>query len=452
MIIPKSYRDLSKKYVKMSRFDRVSLIEFCDNKSIVLDSIPDKCNRDTRVSGPCLTENCDCRFEKSLRQLLDSGGPYCKECTTKRGMYKGIETNIKIYGVKNPLQNENIKEKSRQTRINKYGVEYPMQSEHVREKSRQTVLRRYGVDNISQVEQIKQKKKDTCLQHYGVEHQSQCEKIKQKKKDTCLQHYGVECSFQSDEVKKKVRETVSKIYGVDNVFQNENIKEKIRQTCLRNHGTEYPMQSEYVREKNRQTCIEKYGTEYPIQSEYVKEKSHQTSVEKYGTEYPMQSEYVREKSRQTCIDRYGVPFAIQNAEILERNQKAQYKRKLYITPSGEEWSLQGYEPLVAPRLIEQYQEENITSDIKIVPVIPWTDKDEKERRYFCDFYVESLKLIIEVKSDYTNQVSADKIQRTRKASNELGYDFRLIVLNKAGEWIEDITTSSQHPPYSTSSP
>ena len=43
----------------------------------------------------------------------------------------------------------------------------------------------------------------------------------------------------------------------------------------------------------------------------------------------------------------------------------------------------------------------------------------------------------------------NKIKRTRKASNELGYDFRLIVLDDKKGWVEDVTSSSQHPPVSS---
>ena len=275
----------------MSKYDRPSLMEFCDNNGVLLDVIPDNCNRDTRVSGSCLTENCDNCFEKNLRQLFNEGGPYCKKCTMNNRKRKCETTNLERYGVKNPFQNEDIKEKMRVTNLERYGVSNPLGNKNVQQKR----------DN--------------------------------------------------------------------------------------------------------------------------------TNLERYGSRFPMQ-----------------------NPDILERNHKARFRRKLYITPSGKEWYLQGYEPLVAPKIIEEYGEENITPDIKIVPRIPWFDEDGKEHYYFCDFYVDSHKLIIEVKSDYIEKLNADKIQRTRKASNELGYDFRLIVLNNDGEWVEDTTTSNPYQQCSTSSP
>ena len=132
-----------------------------------------------------------------------------------------------------------------------------------------------------------------------------------------------------------------------------------------------------------------------------------------------------------------------------------FKKKEFKTPGGQTWYLQGYEPLAAPELIKEYGEENIIAAIdgdRCVPAIPWLDEDGTKRYYFCDFYVDSLNLLIEVKSTWTAKKDAVKIQRTRKASNELGYDFRLIVLNKKGEWIEDATSEGQRQPCNTSSP
>jgi hypothetical protein len=62
----------------MSKYDRPSLMEFCDNNGVLLDVIPDNCNRDTRVSGSCLTENCDNCFEKILDNYLTRVDPIVK--------------------------------------------------------------------------------------------------------------------------------------------------------------------------------------------------------------------------------------------------------------------------------------------------------------------------------------------------------------------------------------
>ena len=377
----------------MSRFNRVSLIEFCDNKSIVLDSIPDKCNRHTRVSGQCLTENCDCRFEKNLVQILDTSGPYCKECSTKRRMEKTVKTNLK-----------------------KYGAKYSFQNEDVRKKYKENMMKKNGVENPSHIPSVVVKRKETTMTNLGVG-----------------------CSFQSEKVKKKIKETNLERYNAENPAQNSDVRQKMKDTCLERYDVESPFQNEDVKQKIRATMLERYNVENPMKSEVIKEKVKKTNLERYDCEWGLQNEDVKQKSEITCIKKYGGRKPLQNAEILERALKSGYKRKLFLTPYDEEWYLQGYEPLVAPRLIEQYQEENITSDIKIVPAVPWTDSIGKTHVYHCDFYVESLKLIIEVKSTWTAQKDEEKIKKCMDYWSNQGNTYRLIISDNKGNYLYDRT-------------
>ena len=164
-------------------------------------------------------------------------------------------------------------------------------------------------------------------------------------------------------------------------------------------------------------------------------------VEKGGARCEPCTERERQLKREvTCIERYDCEFPMQNLEIFERQQKSAWKRKEdYTTPSGQVWTtLQGYEPLVAPKLIDEYGEDDITPDLKQVPRIWWTDSKGVRHKYSCDFYVKSRKLVIEVKStDWTEIKDADKIVATREAANALGYGYRLIVLDKKGVWTRD---------------
>ena len=377
----------------MSRFNRVSLIEFCDNKSIVLDSIPDKCNRHTRVSGQCLTENCDCRFEKNLVQILDTSGPYCKECSTKRRMEKTVKTNLK-----------------------KYGAKYSFQNEDVRKKYKENMMKKNGVENPSHIPSVVVKRKETTMTNLGVG-----------------------CSFQSEKVKKKIKETNLERYNAENPAQNSDVRQKMKDTCLERYDVEYPLQNSDIRQKVKDTMLERYNVENPMKSEVIKEKVKKTNLERYDCEWGLQNEDVKQKSEITCIKKYGGRKPLQNAEILERALKSGYKRKLFLTPYDEEWYLQGYEPLVAPRLIEQYQEENITSDIKIVPAVQWTDSIGKTHVYRCDFYVESLKLIIEVKSTWTAQKDEEKIKKCMDYWSNQGNTYRLIISDNKGNYLYDRT-------------
>ena len=83
--------------LRMGKYDRESLINFRDKNGVVLDVLPDECNRETRVSGTCLTEGCDDCFEKTIRSLFGEGGPYCETCTKINRIKKTLTTqNIEI--------------------------------------------------------------------------------------------------------------------------------------------------------------------------------------------------------------------------------------------------------------------------------------------------------------------------------------------------------------------
>jgi len=490
----------------MGKYDRESLTNFCESNGVVLDVLPDNCNRDTRVSGPCLTENCDGHFEKSIRRLLDEGGPHCKNCSTKNGHLKRVlkmdyrfnkkhitkfcekngvvldvipdncNRNTRVNGqcltencdgrfeksigglldISGPYCDictaENTNRKKEETNMKNWGVSNPSQSEEVKQKKEETSMKNWGVSIPSQSEEVKQKAQETSMKNWGVSYTMQSEVVKQKAQETSIKNWGVSHPLKSKELRAAAFETNMSKYNTPYPTQNEDVKQKTRETNIINLGVSYPMQSEHVRKKSKQTCIDKYGKPFPTQSEEVKQKTRETNVKNWGVTYTLQSKEVIKKIEETCLQKYGVRKPLQNSDILERVQKSGYRRKVFVTPSGVEWYLQGYEPLVAQKLLEEYGEENITPKLREVPRIPWFDEDGNEHYYFCDFYIETLKLIIEVKSEWTAELNADKIQRTRKASNELGYDFRLIVLNKDGEWVEDITSSNPYQKCSTSSP
>jgi glucan-binding YG repeat protein len=69
-------------------------------------------------------------------------------------MKKVKSTNLEKYGVENPFQSEEVKEKGKATCLEKYGVENPFQSEEVKEKIKATCLEKYGVENPSQNSEI----------------------------------------------------------------------------------------------------------------------------------------------------------------------------------------------------------------------------------------------------------------------------------------------------------
>ena len=71
------------------------------------------------------------------------------------------------------------------TFIKKYGVENPQQLKEIKDKTNKTIKEKYDVENISQLNSIKEKKFETLQKHFGegVTNPMNCEEIVQKVKD-----------------------------------------------------------------------------------------------------------------------------------------------------------------------------------------------------------------------------------------------------------------------------
>jgi hypothetical protein len=93
---------------------------------------------------------------------------------------------LEKYGVENPSQFEEFKEKKKQTNRNKLGVDWGLSSKEIKEKSKKTLMKKYGVDNISKIDYIKEKKKQTCFSNYGVEVVSQSQRFRDLYRDKIL--------------------------------------------------------------------------------------------------------------------------------------------------------------------------------------------------------------------------------------------------------------------------
>ena len=442
----------------MGKYDRSRLIEFCKKEGVTLDEIPEHSNRETRVSGPCNTEGCDGCFEKDLRQLIDKTGPFCTSCVNQRTRLKddGEYGRLKVleFCKKEGVTLDSIpKHTNRETRVSgpclTEGCDdcFEKDLRHLFDKtgpyctSCLTGKRDFTLTKLLEFCKDKGVTLDSIPEHTNRE---------TRVSGPCLTE---DCNGRFEKDLRQLFD-VSGPYCISCVYRRTRLKDdgeygrlQLIEFC-KNEGVTLDSIPKHTNRESRVSgqCLTK-------NCDGRFEKDLRQFLDKTGPFCTSCTNLESENKRMvTCIKIYGVGHPNQVPEILERNQKNGFKRKLYITPSGEEWYLQGYEIDVAPRLIQEYGEKNITSDIKKVPRIPWTDEDGKEHRYYCDFYVESLKLIIEVKSTWTAQKNDDKIKRTRKASNELGYDFRLVVLNRKKEWVEDVTSANPYPQCSTSSP
>jgi hypothetical protein len=236
--------------------------------------------------------------------------------------------------------------------------------------------------------------------------------------------------------KEKIKQTNLKNLGVEYSFQSKEVREKIKQANLKNLGVENPFQSKEIKEKIKQTNLKIYKAEYHTQTESGKEKIKQSNIKNYGVANVFQSEEIKQKIKKHFLDTYGVEYPQQVPEILEKNQKSSLKLKPYTLPSGKEVLIQGYENFALDKLLQTYQEEDLTIGASLVPKIIYIHQ-EKSKRYYPDIYILKDNLIIEVKSTYTLKRELDKNLVKRRACIEQGYDFKFWIFHK-GQLIQEI--------------
>ena len=103
----------------------------------------------------------------------------------------------------------------------------------------------------------------------------------------------------------------------------------------------------------------------------------------------------------------------------------------------KEIKIQGYEHIALNILIKKYQEDDIVTNKSLIPDFWYYDNNNIKRRYFPDIYILSKKLIIEVKSVWTNKMDKNEILLKEKSVTDLGYIFEKMVFDKKGNLIND---------------
>ena len=383
--------------------------------------LPNSLNQNSRISFIC---PCGTPDIKVFRTMVENGGARCKLCTEHERKMK-----IKTTMLEKPRKFDRALLDETFARDNASHDETKELPTRLNRESHIPFKCACGTPDIKVFRMM--------VENGGARCKLCTEQERQMKiKTTTLERFGVEYPSQSAEIMERQKATMLKNYGVEHPMQSAEVKDKVKVTCLENHGVEYPMQSAEVREKSKATMLENHGVEYCMQSSELRKKAKATMLERFGVEHGFQSAEIMERKKATMLKKYGVEHAMQCTEIFERAQKNSYKSKDYTTPSGQVWNLRGYEPLVAPKLIDEYGEDDIGHMIQQFPRIWWTDSKGMRHKYYCDFYVKSHKLVVEVKGPYTAVVDAEKIAATREVVNSLGYGYRLIVIDK-GNWIRD---------------
>jgi len=301
---------------------------------------------------------------------------YCDDC--------GSEFNIKYFNYTGNIKRNGLYRCVKCSKLigtEKMKETYKKNLDDILSRTRKTNIEKYGVDSYLKTESCRTKLKEHCLLNYGVDNPMKSEEIKERGKSTNLIKYGVENPFQSNEIKQRISSGYMDKYGVDCYVKTDECKDKIRKSF-----------------------IEKYGVEHPMHLDMIRQKIKKSNLEKYGVEYPMQ-----------------------NLEIFNKTQLSSFRTRkhdiLDITYQGT-YELDFINFLILKSIPF---EKGPTIDYIL---------DGINRKYHSDFYIPSINLICEVKSNWTYRRDIIENETKKEFSLKYGYNFLFIMDKDYSELIE----------------
>lgn len=238
-------------------------------------------------------------------------------------------------------------------------------------------LEKYGVEHTSQLKEVTDKRTKSRADHVN--------KIQQHVRESLYKKYGAYDVMHIPHILQKIKDTNLKKFGVEFPLQqlkkeNSEIYQKISQTCINKFGVDSPLKNKEIREKIKQTNIQKYGVDNLFKNDIIKEKIKQTNIQKYGVDYLFKSNIIKEKIKQTNIQKYGVDNPLKNKEIWKKSQD----NRQISSKSKLENNFLNYLKL-------KYESDDIITQYK-----------SKEYPYYCDFYIKSINLYIEIQGHWTH--------------------------------------------------
>lgn len=217
------------------------------------------------------------------------------------------------------------------------------------------------------------------------------------------------CKICNLEQRKK---TCLEIYGVDNVSKNENVKKKVKKSMIEN-GTDFGFRSQSY----KKTLMKNYGVTNPSMSKEIQLKKEETCFKNFGVINPFQSSIIKNKMGDTLMKKYGVRYPAQSYEI-HRKQQSGYILKhhdngLYYRGSYEL-------DFIEYCILNEIEIENFKGTIDYF-------FDGKNRKYFPDFFIKKLNMVIEIKSSYTYDCEKEQNEAKKEATINNGFDFKFLI-------------------------
>jgi hypothetical protein len=164
------------------------------------------------------------------KYILSNNEDICKICG-KENSFKGL-----VYGYTNGCCKEHMNilgyEKRKESLLKNYGVENPFQRSDLKDKMKKTWIKNYGVDNPNKSKDVRNKLEATNIKKYGSKCALGNKDVRKKSENTCKKHYGAKNPFSSEVIKEKIKNINIEKYGVENPLQNREIFNKAFKTRI----------------------------------------------------------------------------------------------------------------------------------------------------------------------------------------------------------------------------
>ena len=425
------------------KYNLENLLCYSKENNIYLIGNYENVNRETKISGKCLSLECEDNFCKTFRLLVEKTGPYCHFCSLKKGKIesnkKYIEKNVKnkwknkLYQIVNDqkiILTKNYDEEviNMYTKIEGKCLNF-IYCKSVFLKQFRHFLDKGGAfcEECSKIN-AKTKRIDTCIKKYGVEHHYKLDNYRNENKKYNLELLKSLIEKYNLTLLKKYSETElhahckirAKCYTIDcnknfcKNFIDLTILGPYCNKCKKNNSKIIHYDYELLSSLNLnllkdysecnltgKTRIE--GKCFNIKCDKIFNKSFETILKSGSYCNKCSVKKGIEKKEETNLKKFGAPYPSQNPIIAEKFSKNSYKLKEYVFPSGKKIYIQGYEDKALDHLLknDNIDENDIIVNKKEVPEIWYIDKNNKKHRYYVDIYIKSLNKCIEVKSTWT---------------------------------------------------
>ncbi|MCK9476998.1 MAG: hypothetical protein M0R46_13820 [Candidatus Muirbacterium halophilum] len=194
----------------------------------------------------------------------------------------------------------------------------------------------------------------------------------------------------------------------------------------KNGSTYYLSNPEYKKE-----MIKKYGVDNPSKLKEIKEKRSERLkdteyqkkmldgvLEKYGIDNISKLEEIKEKKKSTCLENYGVENPMQNEAIFIKSQKSGKKIKQHT-----ETGLYYRGTYEKDFLDFCYEHDILISKGKTIKY----KKNNKNKVYYSDFFIDKYNLIIEIKSSYYYEKYKELNILKKRETIKQGYMYIMII-------------------------